>query len=324
MIAGVPSPLPSDIPTGVPAGIDVRTQVPLARHTYLRIGGPARFFAEPHSLDEVALLFAWARSVPVAVRVLGGGSNILVADEGVDALVITLRRACGQVRFDGTRVTAGAAVMLPALARAAAAEGLSGLEFAVGIPGSLGGALQTNAGIGDGRSIGPLVDSVDALGARGPLTLSREELRFGYRESSLRGAGVMVTAATLQLGPRPREAIEAEMRRLLAVRAAAQPTAQPNAGSVFRNPPGDHAGRLIEAAGCKGLTVGGARVSELHANFIVHDGGATARDVAALMRELQERVQAHAGISLVPEIEWWGPAPAPAAFPAPPSAELEE
>ncbi|MSQ35931.1 MAG: UDP-N-acetylmuramate dehydrogenase [Dehalococcoidia bacterium] len=324
MIASVLLPLPSDIPPGVPAGIDVRTQVPLARHTYLRIGGPARFFAEPRSLDEVALLFAWARSVPVAVRVIGGGSNILVADEGVDALVITLRRACGQVRFDGTRVTAGAAVMLPALARAAAAEGLSGLEFAVGIPGSLGGALQTNAGIGDGRSIGPLIDSVDVLGARGPLALPREELRFGYRESSLRGSGVMVTAAALQLGPRPREAIEAEMRRLLTARAAAQPTAQPNAGSVFRNPPGDHAGRLIEAAGCKGLAVGGARVSELHANFIVHDGGATARDVAALMRELQERVQAHAGIWLVPEIEWWGPAPAPAAFPAPPSAELED
>ncbi|MBM4416605.1 MAG: UDP-N-acetylmuramate dehydrogenase [Chloroflexi bacterium] len=316
-----PPPDPGRLAAGAPPGIEVRAHVPLARHTYLRIGGPARYFAEPHTLDDVARLIAWARALPVAVRVLGGGSNILVADEGVDALVITLRRACGATRFDGTRVTAGAAVMLPALARAAAAEGLSGLEFAIGIPGSLGGALQTNAGIGDGRSIGPLLDSVEVLGTRGTRTLPRAELRFGYRESSLRGAGVMVIAATLQLGTRPRVAIEAEMRRLLAARGASQPTAQPNAGSVFRNPPGDHAGRLIEAAGCKGLTVGAARVSELHANFIVHDGHATARDVAALMHLVHQRVLAHAGVALVPEVEWWGPAPAPPAFPAPPAPQ---
>lgn len=285
----------------------------------MRIGGPARFFAEPRALADVEQLFGWARTVPVAIRVIGGGSNILVADEGVDALVITLRRACGEIRFDDSRVTAGAAVMLPALARAAAAAGLSGLEFAIGIPGSLGGALQTNAGIADGRSIGPLVERVEALGARGPLTLPREELRFGYRESSLRGSGVMVTAVTLQLRPRPRDAIEAEMRQLLEARGAAQPTAEPNAGSVFRNPPGDHAGRLIEAAGCKGLAVGSAHVSALHANFIVHDGTATARDVADLMQQVQRRVHTHAGVWLVPEIEWWGAAP-PAAFASGPPA----
>jgi UDP-N-acetylmuramate dehydrogenase len=304
-----------------PSGLDLLANVPLARHTYLRIGGPARYFAEPPTLAAVEQLFAWARAAQLPVRVIGGGSNLLIADAGISALVITLRRACASIDFDATRVRAGAAVMLPALARAAAARGLSGLEFAIGIPGSLGGALQTNAGIGDGRSIGPLVERVELLGARGPLALDRADLRFGYRDSSLRGAGVMVTAATLQLAPRPPDAIEAEMRRLLAARAASQPTAGPNAGSIFRNPPGDHAGRLIDAAGCKGLTCGRARVSDVHANFIVHDGGATATDIAALMHQVQQRVLAAHGVWLIPEIEWWGDGAPPAAFGPGPGTE---
>jgi len=207
--------------------------------------------------------------------------------------------------------------MLPALARAAAEQELGGLEFAIGIPGSLGGALQSNAGIGDGRDIGTLVESVEVLGARGRQTLRREELRFEYRRSSLRGSGVMVMGATLTLVPRPRAEIEAEMRRLLEARAASQPTSEPNAGSIFRNPPGDFAGRLIEAVGCKGLAEGGAHVSELHANFIVHDGTATARDVVTLMAEVQRRVFAQSGVRLVPEIEWWGDGPPPEVFAAP-------
>jgi UDP-N-acetylmuramate dehydrogenase len=254
------------------------------------------------------------------MRVLGGGSNLLVADEGIDAVVISLRNACGGMQFEGTYVTVGAAVMLPALARAAAERDLGGLEFAVGIPGSVGGALQSNAGIGDGRCIGPLVESVEVFGARGFQTLPREELSFDYRRSSLRGSGVMVVGATLALAPRPRDQIEAEMRRLLEARAASQPTATPNAGSIFRNPPGDYAGRLIEAAGCKGLSVGGTSVSELHANFIVHDGTGTAADVTALMAEVQRRVHEHSGIWLLPEIEWWGDGPPPEAFRASPDA----
>ncbi len=218
------------------------------------------------------------------------------------------------MHFEGTHVTVGAAVMLPALARAAAEHDLGGLEFAVGIPGSVGGALQSNAGIGDGRAIGLLVESVEVFGARGFQTLPREELHFDYRRSNLRGSGVMVVGATLALAPRPHETLEAEMRRLLEARAASQPTASPNAGSIFRNPPGDYAGRLIEAAGCKGLAVGGAKVSELHANFIVHDGTATAADVTALMAEVQGRVHEQFGVWLLPEIEWWGDGPPPEAF----------
>jgi UDP-N-acetylmuramate dehydrogenase len=260
----------------------------------------------------------WARSAQLPMRVIGGGSNLLVADEGIEALVVSLRRACGGIEFNGRRVTAGAAVMLPALARAAAEHDLGGLEFAVGIPGSVGGALQTNAGIGDGRSIGTLVSSVEVFGARGFMDLSRYELRFDYRHSSLRASGVMVVAATLRLEPRDGAEVQAEMRRLLEARSATQPTAQPNAGSMFRNPDGDYAGRLIEAAGCKGLTRGAVRVSELHANFFVHDGAGTAADVVLLMSDVQQRVLASSGVWLTPEIEWWGDGPPPAPFAGPP------
>lgn len=313
----MPEPLLFSLPPGIPPGIEVHEHAPLARHTYMRIGGPARYFVTPPDLATLERLIVWAREARLSFRILGGGSNLLVADAGVDALVVSLRSACGGLRFEGTRAVVSAAVMLPALARAAAERELGGLEFAIGIPGSLGGALQSNAGIGDGRDIGSLVESVEVLGARGRQTLRREELRFEYRRCSLRGSGVMLIGATLALEPRPRAEIEAEMRRLLEARAASQPTAEPNAGSIFRNPPGDFAGRLIEAAGCKGLAEGAACVSEKHANFIVHDGTATARDVATLMAEVQRRVLARSGVRLEPEIVWWGDGPPPEAFAAP-------
>ena len=300
-----------------PDGIEVHQDVPLARHTYLRLGGPARYFAIPENAAQLERLLAWARGEALSVRVLGGGSNLLVADEGVDALVVSLRRAAGSYRFEGDRVSAGAAVMLPALSRAAADRGLGGLEFAIGIPGAVGGALNSNAGIGDGRAIGDLVESVDALGGRGRMTIPRDQLSFGYRRSSLRGAGVMVLGATLRLHPRPGEEIEAELRELLSHRQATQPTAGPNAGSIFTNPEGDFAGRLIEAAGCKGLAVGAARVSELHANFFVHDGSASVAEMVELMAEVQRRVLDHAGVRLRPEIEWWGDGPLPEVFAEP-------
>jgi UDP-N-acetylmuramate dehydrogenase len=304
----------SDSPSAPPTGIDLLREEPLARHTYLRLGGPAQYFATPASLDELARLAAWAREAGLRLRVLGGGSNVLVADEGVRGLAVSLRHACGGVRFEGTLVTAGAGVMLPALARAAAEHDFGGLEFAIGIPGSAGGALQSNAGTGDGHEIGPLVEAVTVLDGGTRRTLARSDLTFGYRTSSLRQSGLLVLEATLRLTPRPRAEVEAEMRRLLEARQASQPTAEPNAGSIFRNPPGDFAGRLIEAAGCKGLARGGARVSERHANFIVHDGAATAADVAALMAGVQRRVRDRFAVALTPEIEWWGDGEVPAAF----------
>ena len=287
---------------------------PLARHTYMRLGGPAAYFAEPDTVEDVRRIAEWAHAQRLPLRIIGGGSNVLIADEGVQAVVLSLRRACADTRFQDTRIIAGGGVMLPALARAAATHNLGGLEFAIGIPGTIGGALQSNAGIGDRREIGPLVQAVRLLRAAQVVALSRADLRFDYRTSNLRGSGDVVLEATLLLEPRPRAECEAEMTRLLEARQASQPTAERNAGSIFRNPEGDHAGRLIEAAGCKGLTVGGAQVSELHANFIVHDGTATAADIAALMLEVQRRVLDSAGIRLTPEVEWWGDGEVPTVF----------
>jgi UDP-N-acetylmuramate dehydrogenase len=291
-----------------PADLVILRDEPLARHTYLRLGGPATYFGIPEDLTALERMVAWAGGAGLPARVAGGGSNVLVADEGVEALVISLRRACRHVVFSSEdfEVEAGAGVMLPSLARQAAERGLGGLEFAIGIPGSVGGALQTNAGVGDGRCIANLVRSVEVLRAGRRMVLPAEAITFRYRDSSLRGSGDLVLAARLALVPRPREEAEAEMRRLLEVRQATQPTAEPNAGSVFRNPPGDYAGRLVEAAGCKGLRIGGAQVSTLHANFIVQDGTATTADVTTLMAEVQRRVREQFGVTLIPEVEWWG------------------
>jgi UDP-N-acetylmuramate dehydrogenase len=272
----------------------------------MRLGGPAAYFSEPDTIEHTRRIVEWALSVDLPICVLGGGSNVLIAAEGIEAIVLSLRRACGDTAFEGTHVIVGSGVMLPALARAAAIHNLGGTEFAIGIPGTVGGALQSNAGTSDRREIGPLVDSVQVLRASEVVTLSRGDLHFDYRSSNLRGSGDIVLEATLALEPRPRIECEAEMTRLLEARQASQPTAERNAGSIFRNPEGDHAGRLIEAAGCKGLAVHGAQVSELHANFIVHDGSATTADIAALMAEVQRRVLDSAGVRLTPEVVWWG------------------
>ena len=297
-----------------PADLELERDVSLSRHTYLRIGGPAAYFGTPGDLDHLDRIAAWARAQSLWLRVIGGGSNVLIADEGVPDVVLSLRRACGAIAFNGDEVTAGAAVMLPALARAAAERDLGGLEFAIGIPGSIGGALQTNAGIGDGRCLGDLVHAVEVLRGDARLTLRAGDLAFAYRTTSLRGSGDVVLGATLALTPRPRAEVDAEMRRLLEARQRTQPTAEPNAGSIFRNPEGDSAGRLIDSAGCKGLAVGHAQVSTLHANFIVHDGQGSATEIAALMAEVQRRVLANSGVRLHPEVEWWGAGDPPEAW----------
>ena len=305
IIASLPDPPPT---------LGLERDVSLARHTYLRIGGAAAYFGTPPDIDTLVRIWAWAKSHAIPLRIIGGGSNMLVADEGVRAVVISLRRACGHLDIDGTAVHAGAAVMLPAIAKAAAERGLSGMEFAIGIPGDIGGAMQTNAGIGDGRSMGDVVTSVDVLRDGVPVTLSREQIAFDYRHTSLRTAGEIVLAARLALKPRPRDEVGAEMSRLLGTRQATQPTAEPNAGSVFRNPPGDRAGQMIEAVGGKNVASGSAHLSSLHANFIVHDGHASASEYLDVMTEVQRLVLATYGVRLIPEIEWWGDGTPPEVF----------
>ena len=297
-----------------PPAFGLERDVSLARHTYLRIGGAAAYFGTPPDIDTLVKIWAWAKSHAIPLRIIGGGSNMLVADEGVRAVVLSLRRACGYLDFDGPAVYGGAAVMLPALAKAAAERGMGGAEFLIGIPGDIGGAMQTNAGIGDGRSIGDIVTSVDVLRDGVPVTLSRGQIAFEYRHTSLRAAGEIVLAARLALKPRPRDEVEAEMSRLLGTRQATQPTAEPNAGSVFRNPPGDRAGQMIEAVGGKDVASGSAHVSSLHANFIVHDGHASAAEYLDVMTEVQRLVLATYGVRLIPEIEWWGDGAPPEVF----------
>lgn len=301
-----------------PAELGLARDEPLSRHTYLRLGGPAAYYASPPDLDALDRIAAWATAVGLPLWIIGGGSNLLVGDDGVTAVVLSLRQAAGHIEFweqaSERGVQVGAAVMLPGLAREAATRGLSGLEFAVGIPGSVGGALQSNAGIGDGRDIGRLVHWVEVWREGARLRLERDALEFSYRGSSLRDSGDIVLEASLRLEAAAIGTIEAEMGRLLTARQASQPTATPNAGSIFRNPADDYAGRLVEAAGCKGLRVGHVEVSRLHANFIVHDGEGTAADVAALMGDVQARVLDDSGVRLRPEIVWWGDGDAPAVF----------
>lgn len=288
------------------AGDRLRANFPLAPLTSFRLGGPAALYLEAGSIED---LQACARAVGVTgipFLVIGKGSNLLVADEGFAGLVVRLGRGYRWAARDGDLLRAGGAMPLPALAGVALSHRLSGLEFGVAIPASLGGSVKMNAGA-HGHSLDEVVSSVEVfdLAAAGIRVLARNEAGFGYRESRLPEPGVVV-AAELRLEPGDPLRIREEMDEAREWRRATQPLAEPNCGSVFKNPPGDHAARLIEAAGGKGMSVGGARVSEKHSNFIVAGPGATARDVQALISGLKERVRAEFDVDLEAEVRLVG------------------
>jgi UDP-N-acetylmuramate dehydrogenase len=234
--------------------------------------------------------------------VIGKGSNLLVSDQGFPGVVLRLGRSFRWAARGGDRLTAGAAMPLPALAGVALQHALAGLEFGVAIPASLGGSVRMNAGA-HGHSLDEVVESVELFGLDdgGPRIIPAEDAGFRYRGSALGRDGVVI-GATVRLRPGERTEIRQHMDEAREWRRATQPLAEPNCGSVFKNPPGDHAARLIEAAGAKGLSVGGARVSEKHANFIVAGPGATASDVYRLIESLRERVSDRFGIDLEPEV----------------------
>lgn len=274
----------------------------LARRTTFRIGGPAALWVEIETAEALgrALEILAARELPW--RILGGGSNVLAPDAGYSGAVLRLAGGLAAHAVDGTRIAAGAGASMHALAVAARDAGLSGLESAGTLPGTLGGALAGNAGYA-GRSIGELVESVTVLGPGGETTvLPRDAIAFGYRSSSLRGRGAILGAA-LRLAPGDRDAIARAMADFAAERRARQPLSRPSAGCVFRNPPGEAAGGLIERAGAKGWVEGGAAVSGVHANFIVNEGGARAADVRRLIARVRERVRERFGIELALELE---------------------
>lgn len=290
-------------------GARVRFAEPLSRHTSFRIGGPADAWVEVVSGEELLALQRAAQRHAAPLSVLGIGTNVLVADRGVRGVVVKLGRPLGAFEWAaddaGWRVRAGAAAPFKKLVVEAAGRGLTGLEFAEGIPGSLGGGLLMNAGAFGGE-ISHCVTAIEVVDPDGGLrTLPRQSLRFGYRRFDL-PAALIVTHVHFHLAVGDPAAIRASMAEAKRKRDKKQPLGLPNAGSVFKNPPGAFAGKLIEASGLKGRRVGGAMISEAHANFIVNTGRATAADVKRLMDEVADTVwRAHA-VRLVPEIKLVG------------------
>ena len=286
-------------------GIALERDAPLAPLTTLRVGGPADRMATPRTRAELLASLALARDAGVPWFVLGNGSDLVVADAGMRGLVIR-NRARG-LGTDGVTVTADAGAAMAQLVKRCTAEGLAGLEFGISIPGSLGGAVWANAGAHGGEMADVVVEVEAWDPSDGELRrLVTGDCAFAYRESRFKHEPEVVVAATLRLGPGDPAAIGARVDEHQAQRRATQPLADQNAGSVFRNPPGDHAGRLVEAAGLKGHRHGSARVSELHANFIVTDRGGRAGDVRALGEHVRSVVADRFGIELAYEIEFAG------------------
>lgn len=286
-------------------GSRAERDAPLGPLTTYRVGGRAALLAEMGSEADLAVLGEARRATGLPVLVVGRGSNLLVADAGFPGIAVTLGDAFATIEIEGTDVTAGGAANLPVLARRTARAGLTGLEWAVGVPGSVGGGVRMNAG-GHGSDIAATVVSARLfdLEAGAAHEVMRGALALGYRRSAVKAAEVVVSARfTLARGDR--DTAEAEVASIVRWRREHQPGG-PNAGSVFTNPPGDSAGRLIDEAGLKGYRIGSAAVSDKHANFIQADDGGSADDVRALIEDVRRRVLAATGVPLVPEVHLVG------------------
>jgi UDP-N-acetylmuramate dehydrogenase len=284
----------------------LRRNEPMAGHTTFRIGGPADIFVEPASVAELTALIQTARACGLPVTVLGNGSNVLVADRGIRGLVISLGQPMARIRREGLCLVAEAGALLSSVAAMAAREGLGGLAFASGIPGTIGGAIMMNAGA-YGHCMAERVESTTCL----EKDLSMQVIRgadhaFGYRESCFRGTDRIILETTLTLTPQDPAAIRDEMAQLAARRRNSQPLDLPSAGSAFKRPPGHYAGQLIAECGLKGFRIGDAAVSERHAGFIVNMGQATASDVACVFRHVQATVLARTGVALEQEVLFIG------------------
>ena len=285
---------------------NVRPLEPLAPHTTFKIGGPADAFVSPRSVEEVSRVVCACEQASVPWRVIGCGSDLLVADEGVEGVVIEVRDNLSAIRVDGMRVVAGAGATNAAVAEAACAAGLSGYEFACGIPGTVGGAAIMNAGAYDGE-FSQVCTCVTCVTPEGRIVeVSREEAEWSYRHSMFDAARYVVVAATLELAPADPVDIRARMDELTVKREAKQPIDMPSAGSTFKRPEGHFAAALIDQAGLKGLAVGGAQVSTKHTGFVVNAGDATSADVQALIDEVRRRVLESSGVALEPEVRMWG------------------
>lgn len=289
----------------VMGGSGIFMEEPMKKHTTFRVGGPADVLVQP---DETALaaILALCRQYHVSYSFFGNGSNLLVGDKGIRGVVIEMTDPMGNIEVDGTKITAQAGAMLSKIANTAASNGLGGMEFAAGIPGSVGGAVVMNAGAygGEMKDIIEKVYVLDENGAQ--LELDRDALDLGYRHSCIPEKKYIVTKVVLELVPRNEAEIRSEMKELNEKRAEKQPLQYPSAGSTFKRPEGYFAGKLIMDAGLRGYQVGGAQVSEKHCGFVINKGDATAADICQLMRDVSDKVQAQFGVVLEPEVKMIG------------------
>ena len=280
--------------------LELRIQEPMARHPSFRIGGPAALIALPRTEEEAVAAVKTAAELDIEPFFMGNGSNLLVADEGVDRFLIKTVPGLETCRLQGQEIWADSGVPLARLAVFARDRGLSGLEFAHGIPGSLGGAVTMNAGAYDGE-MAQVVRSVTCLTARGAVE-TVTDCGFGYRRSCFSDGKRLILGVKLALKPGDTEEIRSKMEELSARRHDKQPLEYPSAGSMFKRPEGYYAAALIDQCGLKGLTVGGAQVSEKHAGFVVNRGGATCRDVLEMVEQVRTRVLAQTGVELEMEV----------------------
>lgn len=289
----------------VMGGSGIFMEEPMKKHTTFRVGGPADVLVQP---DETALeaILALCRQYHVSYSFIGNGSNLLVGDKGIRGVVIEMTDPMGNIEVDGTKITAQAGAMLSKIANTAASNGLGGMEFAAGIPGSVGGAVVMNAGAygGEMKDIIERVYVLDENGAQ--LELDRDALDLGYRHSCIPEKKYIVTKVVLELQPQDEAVIRSKMKELNEKRAEKQPLQYPSAGSTFKRPEGYFAGKLIMDAGLRGYQVGGAQVSEKHCGFVINKGDATAADICQLMRDVSDKVQAQFGVVLEPEVKMIG------------------
>ena len=281
-------------------------QEPMARHTSFRIGGPAECMVFPKTAEELAKVMEVSALLDIAPVILGAGTNVLAPDAGMTGLVVCLKGCLDRMeRLDETSIYVQAGATMTRAAIFAADLGLSGLEFAHGIPGTVGGGVYMNAGAYGGE-IYQVCDYVDVMDLQGKVRrLTKEEMGFSYRHSVLEEEAGIVVGAAFRLEPKPTEQIRERMRELQAKRSASQPLDKPSAGSAFKRPVGGYAAALIDQAGLKGFRVGDAAVSEKHAGFAVNLGQATAEDVKELLRQVSDKVFADSGIRLEPEVRIW-------------------
>jgi UDP-N-acetylenolpyruvoylglucosamine reductase len=287
------------------SSLDIRADYPLARLTTVGVGGPARWFAEPRTASELDDALGWARDQGLALAVVGLGSNLLAADDGFDGLVVRLAGDLAAVRREGTRVVCGGGAPLAVVVRRSRDWGLAGIEFGCAIPGTVGGAVRMNAGA-YGRDMAAVLDTARVAAAGGGRTADAEGLELRYRHSNLRPGEVVAEAALSLRQASPQEVAET-VRDLQRRRRAAQPAKVRTFGSVWKNPdPERTAGLLLDECGLRGFAIGGARISPVHANFIENTGGATARDVLAVMAEARRRARERFNVELEHEVRMLG------------------